>query len=70
MKTPPIMRRKEVNEMKEIEKMAMELSKKCRENGLNFMIVIEDGGIHDNYSVKGKTVLQELVKTLKTITKK
>ena len=56
--------------MKEIEKMVMELSKKCRENGLNFLIVIEDGVIHDNYSVKGKTVLRELVKTLKTITKK
>lgn len=56
--------------MKEIEKMVMELSKKCRENGLNFIIVIEDNGIHDNYSVKGKTALREVVKTLKSITKK
>ena len=56
--------------MKEIEKLMMELGDKCRENKLNFMIVVEDKGIHSNHSVSGKSALRDLVKTLNSITKK
>ena len=45
----------------------MELGDKCRENQLNFMIVVEDKdkGIYSNHSVSGKSELRDLVKTLK-----
>ena len=56
--------------MKEIEKLVMELGDKCRENQLNFMIVVEDKSIYSNHSVSGKSALRDLVKALKTITKK
>ena len=53
--------------MKEIEKLVMELGDKCRENKLNFMIVVEDKdkGIYSNHSVSGKSELRDLVKALK-----
>lgn len=56
--------------MNNIEKMAIQLAKECNEKGFNFVIVIEDNGIHDQFSVNGKTALRELVEVLKKITKK
>lgn len=56
--------------MSKIETLTMELAKECREKGLNFVIAIEDNGIHNQCSVKGKTDLRQLVKVLKEITKK
>lgn len=54
--------------MKELEKMTMQLANKCRENKLNFMIVIEDAkGIHSNHSISGKSPLRKLTEALKSI---
>lgn len=56
--------------MNNVEKLTMELTKACRDKGLNFVIAIEEKGIHSQSSVNGKSELRELVKVLKTIIKK
>lgn len=56
--------------MSNIEKLAMNLAKECREKGLNFVIAIEENGIHSQSSVKGKSLLGEVIEALKTVTRK
>lgn len=55
--------------MNNIERLTVQLAQECRERGLNFVIVIEDKEIYNQYSVKGETVLREMVKVLKKATK-
>lgn len=56
--------------MNNVEKLTKELAKACREKGLNFVIAIEENGIHSQSSVNGKSELRELVNLLKRLLKK
>lgn len=56
--------------MNNVEELTKELAKACREKGLNFVIAIEENGIHSQSSVNGKSELRKLVNLLKTIIKK
>lgn len=56
--------------MDKIEKLTMELAEACRTAGINFVIAVEDNGIHSQSSVKGKSALRELTNCLKELVKK
>lgn len=55
--------------MMNIQTLTNELAKECREEGLNFIIAIEDGVIKSQHSVSGNTPLKEVVSVLKKIIK-
>lgn len=56
--------------MKEIKTLTMELANACREKGLNFVVAIEDDGIHSQSSVKGNSNLRQVARAVKGLIKK
>ena len=45
----------------------IKLADELRKEGLNFIIVIEDEGIHSQWSIKGNSVLREIAKMIKNL---
>lgn len=50
-----------------MEKKVMELANELREAGLNFIIVVEDKGIHSQSNIKGNSLLRDIAKMIKKI---
>ena len=48
-----------------IEILVKKLAAACKERRLNFVIAVEDHGIHDCYSVSGETELRKVVDALR-----
>lgn len=53
--------------MSKIEEMVTKLAEECREAKLNFVIAVEDDGIHDMTSIHGKTPLRGVANELKKL---
>ena len=57
--------------MNEIQLMIKELAKKCKDEGLNYIFVVESKktGIFDSFGCSTTSRIYELIKTLKKLTK-
>ena len=50
-----------------MEEKIIKLADEIRKEGLNFIIVVEDKGIHSQSSIKGNSVLREIAKMIKNL---